>query len=199
MTGADVDWDQVLHLLACRSGQRCEICGRPLTRDEATIHHRLPRGMGGTSDPGVHDLARLMLLCGGRLGGVRGCHGITERHRTWAYRNGYLIHRAPGTAAPDPATVPVVLRSGRRVLLTPYAYVQAPGPAYAAELPSVEMLAALRYGRGPALGLHCGGTAVSAGRRNCDPQATPAATLLAVSPARGLTLAWPTPSPPRHP
>ena len=143
VTPAEEFWRAIVHMLACRSGHCCEICGCRLgPGNEGTVHHRLPRGMGGTSDPDVHDLPRLMLLCGGRLGGVQGCHGIVERHRAWAYRNGYLIPHGAGVEVADPASVPVVRRSGRRVLLTPYNYDPAPGPMYADELPAVELLAA---------------------------------------------------------
>ena len=85
----------------------------------------------------VNGLARLLLVCGGRLGGVMGCHGRIEQDRAWAEGRGYLIrHPRPGqpTAATDPAQVPVVLYSGRRVLLCPSApvYLPAPGAPYVA-------------------------------------------------------------------
>jgi hypothetical protein len=137
--GSDSEtWRMIRHLLACRSGHRCEIGGEPLNADnEGSVHHRQPRGIGGTSAPGVHSLERLLLVCGGRLGGISGHHGQVEASREWAYRMGYLVpHAAPGVAtdATDCAKVPVVLWSGRRVLLDPVAleYRPAPGAAYAA-------------------------------------------------------------------
>lgn len=131
-------WGFVRHLLACRSGHRCEVGGELLDAvNEGSVHHRQPRGMGGTSDPDVHSLERLLLVCGGRLAGVAGHHGQVEADREWAYRRGLLVPRAaPGvsTDATDCAKVPVVLWSGRRVLLDPVAleYRQAPGAPYAA-------------------------------------------------------------------
>ena len=75
-------WRFILHLLACRSGHRCEVGGEPLDAgNQGSIHHRQPRGMGGTSDPDVHSLERLLLVCGGRLGGVLGHHGQVEAER----------------------------------------------------------------------------------------------------------------------
>jgi hypothetical protein len=135
VTGGE-EWLMIRHMLACRSGNRCEICGQPLGAGrEGSVHHRQPRGMGGTSDLAVHSLERLLLGCGGHLGGVLGCHGLIEKNRAWAYRFGYLVpHSVPGrpTPATDCAQVAVVLPSGRRVLLAPRAleYFPAPGPPY---------------------------------------------------------------------
>lgn len=136
--GFDVDWRLLRHYLACRSGHRCEVCGGHLdARREPTVHHRLPRGMGGTSDPDVHRLDRLLLLCGGALGGVQGCHGDVEaRTGQDVYDFGWLVRRGY-----DPATTPVLLFGAsttlrpRWVLLDPYSpfYGNPPGnPARAA-------------------------------------------------------------------
>lgn len=126
----------IRHWLACRSGHRCEACGRPLGpgRDlrlpaeaEGTVHHRTPWYRG---HPDAESLERMLLCCGGRLGGVLGCHGRIERERTWAEGRGYLVP-SPG----DPAVVPVILWSGRRVILAPLAteYLDPPdGILYAA-------------------------------------------------------------------
>lgn len=82
---------------------------------ELSIHHRQPRGMGGSSRPQVHDLSNLLLLCAGfsrRLAGTLGCHGTVEGNRNAAKARGLLV--PSGLSAAD---VPVVLASGRRVLL----------------------------------------------------------------------------------
>lgn len=102
-----------------------------LTRDQISLHHRQPRGMGGTKRYHVRDaLARLVeqlpllsamgLLCGT---GTTGCHGWVERNRELAAWFGWLVPApVPGrsTAATDPAQVPVVLPDRRRVLLDEY-------------------------------------------------------------------------------
>lgn len=93
------------------------------------MHHRQPRGAGGTRDPDVDSLERLLLCCGGRL--ALGCHGRIEHNRVWAEAHGYLVPHGDGPAA-DPARVPVTLWSGRRVLLGACEYFQAPGDPYAA-------------------------------------------------------------------
>lgn len=106
------EWQVIRHLLLCRSGGQCEICRRPLVADEYTVHHRDGRRLGGTRKDAINDLCNLMPLCGGRLGGVRGCHGRIGSNVERAYANGWLVH--DGT---DPAVVPVVLHGGWRKLL----------------------------------------------------------------------------------
>lgn len=122
--GAEIEWTR--HLLACRSGQRCECCGKPIRRGErSSMHHRLPRGMGGSKLPGTHGLDRLLLVHGD---GTSGCHWwLEEAVRGAAYDLGLLVPRGQ-----DPAAWPLVLASGRRVLLDPGAplYLPAPGPPY---------------------------------------------------------------------
>lgn len=79
---------------------------------EGTAHHRRPRGKGGTRQTDVDSLANLLLLCGGALGGVCGCHGGVEASRTEAFTRGWLVHQ--GT---DPATVLALLNNGRTLVL----------------------------------------------------------------------------------
>lgn len=130
-------WRMVQHLLACRCGSRCECCGRPfsLGKREPSIHHRRNRGMGGTTRPTVRDLPELTLICAGlsrRLAGTLGCHGWIGAQPTLAEQRGLLVPKDT-----DPATVALVLHSGRRVLLAadgPF-YLPAPGPPYAAAVP----------------------------------------------------------------
>lgn len=89
-----------------RDGGRCRNCGRTLTGQRGvdwSIHHRLPRGMGGTRTASKDDPRYLLLLCGS---GNTGCHGWMESHRTEAYALGFLLrHTLPPT---DPETVPVL-------------------------------------------------------------------------------------------
>lgn len=74
----------------------CVRCGTP---DNLTTHHRKPRGMGGTKDPAINDLANLLTLCGS---GTTGCHGWVEANRAEAKRLGFLVSQWA-----DPAVVPV--------------------------------------------------------------------------------------------
>lgn len=77
-----------------REQEACFRCGRPLRFEDRGIgwsaHHRKPRGMGGTSDPRIGNIANLLVLCGS---GVTGCHGWVESHRAIAEHFGYLIRR----------------------------------------------------------------------------------------------------------
>lgn len=66
-----------------------------------SVHHRKPRGMGGSKDPAINTAANLLLLCGS---GVDGCHGWVETNREQAIDLGYLISRLSDR---PPDTVPV--------------------------------------------------------------------------------------------
>lgn len=80
------------------------LCRRCTTANTADIHHRSPRGMGGS--PAANTLANGVLLC-------RPCHEHIERYRSLARMDGWLVPR--GT---DPAEVPVTDVWGRRYWLT---------------------------------------------------------------------------------
>lgn len=86
-----------------RAGNACEICG---VRGE-NIHHRKPRGMGGTKFEGGPE--NLLLLCGS---GTTGCHGWIEANREEARMQGWLVDRHE-----LPHRVPVAYR-GQWCLLT---------------------------------------------------------------------------------
>lgn len=69
-----------------------------------SIHHRLPRRMGGTRRLDVNLPSALIVVCGS---GTAGCHGWIEARRTESYDMGLLLH-----AGDDPAAVPVELAVG---------------------------------------------------------------------------------------
>ena len=69
-----------------RAKNRCELCGTPVGMD-AQIHHRKPRGMGGTKD----DASRL--ACNGLFVHFR-CHEKIERNREVALANGWLVRQS---------------------------------------------------------------------------------------------------------
>jgi len=80
-----------------RAGRACERC--PRSGGPFSIHHRRPRGMGGTKDPAAGGVPNGVLLCGS---GTTGCHGEVEANRVQALADGWLVPQ--GT---DPATVPI--------------------------------------------------------------------------------------------
>lgn len=71
-----------------RDGYCCRRCGVSVIGIRSSVHHRLPRRMGGTKDPRSNDPRNLVLLCGS---GVEGCHGYIEAHRAIALHQGWLI------------------------------------------------------------------------------------------------------------
>lgn len=65
----------------------CVLCGAPATN----IHHRMPRGAGGSKHrPWVDREACGLSLCGS---GTTGCHGWIEGHRAEALKMGWLVPR----------------------------------------------------------------------------------------------------------
>lgn len=90
-----------------RAGGRCELCGGSLAGMVGfSVHHRLPRRMGGSSRPELNTPANLIVLCGS---GTTGCHGRIESNREQAYTDGLLLHDGQ-----DPTSVPVMLTNPTR-------------------------------------------------------------------------------------
>lgn len=88
--------------IRARAKGRCEKCGLPLAA--AQIHHRQPRGMGGSSEAVTSDPSNGLIV-------HPACHAKIESHRETAYENGWLVSKAL-----DPATVPVKTWMGWRLL-----------------------------------------------------------------------------------
>lgn len=80
-----------VRLAVIERDQSCCRCLRPGT----DIHHRTPRGMGGTRDPAINRMAALVLLC-------RTCHAWAESNRATAFEQGWLVPRGC-----NPELVPV--------------------------------------------------------------------------------------------
>lgn len=99
-------------IVLVRDGACCRRCGRYLR--EYSVHHRLPRGMGGSRSSSGHDRterpSNLVVLCGS---GVTGCHGWIESNRSKAYESGWLVHRWD-----DPQEVALIDTFGRTFYLT---------------------------------------------------------------------------------
>lgn len=80
-----------VELLFERSHERCERCGAMGEQ----IHHRRPRGMGGTRREDTNSLAAIVHLCAN-------CHSYIESNREWAHEHGWLVRQWA-----DPAYQPV--------------------------------------------------------------------------------------------
>jgi len=80
----------VVQLIWERDRQSCARCGRGLIWDRRgqdwAVHHRRPRGSGGTSIPWVNRAANGVLLC-------TGCHNSIEVNRFDATLTGFLVPR----------------------------------------------------------------------------------------------------------
>lgn len=132
-----VEWEQQFHLLLTRSGGQCEgrtpwclapggsVLGMP--REHVSVQHRRAQGMGGTALAETNNLANLLLLCGT---GVTGCHGWVETEdRGEAELRGLWVRHTSADGRPVPVEqYPLVLWSGRRVLLHPTEPVYLPHP-----------------------------------------------------------------------
>lgn len=81
--------------------QTCVICDE----QGEQIHHRRPRGLGGTSRPNANSPANLILLCSG-------CHRLVESLRKEALDRGLLLPQS----VEEPSAAPLVWH-GRTVLL----------------------------------------------------------------------------------
>jgi 5-methylcytosine-specific restriction enzyme A len=93
-TGAEFN-EQVRETIYERAQGCCERCGS--SGSDWQIHHRRPRGMGGTSRTDSGSAANALLL-------HPSCHEWVERNRSVAYDLGYLVHQQD-----DPCEVPVKL------------------------------------------------------------------------------------------
>jgi ferredoxin len=91
-----------------RDGPYCARCGQCTANVPSSVHHRLPRRMGGTLDPRINDPRNLVVLCGT---GTTGCHGAVESDRVAAYADGWLIRNL------DHLDEPLRTRYGTRITL----------------------------------------------------------------------------------
>jgi hypothetical protein len=81
-------------IFTIRDAERCFRCGRHLRWEDRghgwSMHHRRPRGAGGTSLLWVGMAANALTLCG-HATSPDGCHAWVETHREEATELGYLI------------------------------------------------------------------------------------------------------------
>lgn len=87
--------DEATGLILARSSGSCEILTQDCVHLLSEIHHRRPRGMGGSRRTGTDSAANGLAVC-------RACHNRIESKRTWARLNGFLVIQGE-----DPADVPV--------------------------------------------------------------------------------------------
>jgi hypothetical protein len=90
-----------------RDNGSCARCGVRLS-GFYSLHHRKPRGMGGTKDPRSDDPRNLIHLCGS---GTTGCHGLIESNRHQGYETGWLLRSL------DHLDVPLLAPDGRLITL----------------------------------------------------------------------------------
>lgn len=84
-----------------RDSHTCARCGRYVAPGTGSVHHRRPRGMGGSRDPLTNHPAALVLLCGHATERDT-CHWWTETYRLSAKATGWLLK-----SGQDPTTHPV--------------------------------------------------------------------------------------------
>lgn len=97
-------------LIYQRSGGLCEASGLPLPRNWE-LHHRRPRGMGGTSRPDTDTAPNVLAL----TPEVHNMHpDSVHMRRWWSEPRGYLLSQHE----PNPAAVPVLLHGRDWVTLT---------------------------------------------------------------------------------
>lgn len=80
--------DEIRDAVLERDGHACTRCAVAVTPSYYSLHHRRPRGMGGSRL--LHTMANLVTLCGSGLHGD-GCHGEVESDREGSTRIGWLV------------------------------------------------------------------------------------------------------------
>jgi hypothetical protein len=90
-------------IVAARDMDRCQMCGLRLFNQWRSVHHRKPKGMGGSAL--LESPANLVTLCG--AGNADGCHGKAHSNPEWARNHGWIVPRAL-----EPLEVPVDMHDG---------------------------------------------------------------------------------------
>lgn len=102
---------EVRDIVKNRAMESCEICGQERIEE---IHHRRPRGMGGSRDGETN-------LASNALGLGRDCHRMVESHRYVAQLMGWLVSQRD-----RPSSVAVIYRGLRSYLRDDGEVVPAP-------------------------------------------------------------------------
>lgn len=98
-----------------RSAGRCERCNE--WTSDCQIHHRRPRGAGGTRREDTNTTSNGVLLCSQ-------CHREVESHRAKAFDDGWLVRQSH-----DPKATPVLRREQWVYLDDDGGMRDAPAPA----------------------------------------------------------------------
>jgi 5-methylcytosine-specific restriction protein A len=106
--------DDVRKVIQSRAKDRCEICGSLALYHQ--IHHRRPRGMGGSKDPVVGSAANGIWV-------HPHCHSKIESERERARENGWLVPQAS-----DPSKVPFKKYNGWVMLNEDGTYTMVKSP-----------------------------------------------------------------------
>lgn len=81
---------RVRQIVLERDQHRCVRCGIYVAFGAYSLHHRRPRGSGGSRRPSTNLPANLLTLCG-HATSPDGCHHYVESHRELAREAGYLL------------------------------------------------------------------------------------------------------------
>lgn len=82
----DARWDETRKIVLERDSGRCVRCGS----NAEHVHHRHPKGLGGTSDEYIkYGPANCVSLC-------FSCHNWVHGHPSLAYETGFLVKRGAG-------------------------------------------------------------------------------------------------------
>ena len=92
------DVEDARSLVRTRDGHQCQMCGQSIVDRPSALHHRKPKGMGGSAL--LESPQNLIRLCGS--GNADGCHGIAHGNPSFARDNGWILWRIQ-----NPAEVPV--------------------------------------------------------------------------------------------
>lgn len=95
----------VIELVTARSQNYCECMSTGCTLIAEHIHHRRPKGLGGTRRPESQWASNALHVC------LR-CHLKIHAMPTWSRTHGFLVRQAD-----DPATVPLYWRFSQTLLL----------------------------------------------------------------------------------
>ena len=106
MTGPSPKTREIVYRRALFACERCG--GNPYG---GAVHHRRPRGLGGSKRGDTNSPANLACLC-------NDCHLVIESHRTMAHASGWLVRQGK-----HPSSVPVLTVRGWVLLTDEGAYL----------------------------------------------------------------------------